>query len=124
MCRPAPATHAHIAEIIREIACPRPAYRCACPAVWNLPMGCAEADVAQRIIEMLIGRLITDEEFRSEFLTDPERTLTELNDHGLELSRTEVAALVSTDPTLWGRTADALDPRLQKASFKNVVRIP
>ena len=80
--------------------------------------------MAQRIIEMLIGRLITDEEFRSEFLRDPEKILTELSEHGLELSRTEVAALVSTDPTLWSRTADAIDPRLQKASFKTVVRIP
>ena len=88
-------------------------------------MGRAEAmNVAQRIIEMLIGRLITDEEFRSEFLNDPQKTLAELSDRGLELSRTEVAALVSTDPTLWGRTADAIDPRLQKASFKNAVRIP
>jgi len=80
--------------------------------------------VAQRIIEMLIGRLITDEEFRSEFLKDPEKTLIELRDQGLELNRTEVAALVSTDPALWARTADAIDPRLQKASFKSVVRIP
>ena len=74
--------------------------------------------MAQRIIEMLIGRLITDEEFRSEFLRDPQRTLTKLSDQGLELSRTEVAALISTDRTLWARTADAIDPRLQKASFK------
>jgi putative modified peptide len=80
--------------------------------------------VAQRIVELLIGRLITDEEFRSEFLTDPEKTLAELGEHGLDLSRTEVAALVNTDPTLWARTADAIDPRLQKASFKNAVRIP
>ena len=80
--------------------------------------------MAQRIIEMLIGRLITDEEFRSEFIRDPEKTLTELSEQGLELSRTEVAALVSTDPALWTRTADAIDPRLQKASFKTVVRIP
>jgi len=80
--------------------------------------------VAQRIIEMLIGRLVTDEEFRSEFIRDPEKTLTELSEQGLELSRTEVAALVSTDPALWTRTADAIDPRLQKASFKTVVRIP
>jgi hypothetical protein len=80
--------------------------------------------VAHRIIELLIGRLITDEEFRSKFLEDPEKTLADLHDHGLELSRTEAAALVSTDPTLWSRTADAIDPRLQKASFKNVVRIP
>jgi hypothetical protein len=80
--------------------------------------------LAQRIIEILIGRLITDEEFRSEFLRDPERTLLELSDRGLELSRTEVAALVSTDPTLWATTADAIDPRLQKASLKNEVRNP
>ena len=80
--------------------------------------------MAQRIIEMLIGRLVTDEEFRSEFIRDPEKTLTELSEQGLELSRTEVAALVSTDPALWTRTADAIDPRLQKASFKTVVRIP
>ena len=67
--------------------------------------------MAQRTIELLIGRLITDEEFRSEFLKDPEKTLAELSEHGLDLSRTEVAALVSTDPTLWARPADAIDPR-------------
>jgi hypothetical protein len=72
---------------------------------------------------MLIGRLITDEEFRSEFLRDPEKTLTELNSLGLELSRAEVTALINTDPTLWARTADAIDPRLQKASFKTAVRM-
>jgi hypothetical protein len=33
--------------------------------------------VAQRIVEMLIGRLITDEEFRTEFLNDPEGMLFE-----------------------------------------------
>lgn len=80
--------------------------------------------MAQRIIEMLIGRLITDEQFRSEFLQDPENTLLALCDRGLELSRTEIAALVSTDPTVWGRTADVIDPRLQKASFKNETRVP
>jgi hypothetical protein len=73
---------------------------------------------------MLIGRLITDEEFRSQFLTNPEKTLAELREQGLELNRTEVAALVGTDAALWARTADAIDPRLQKASFKNAVRIP
>jgi hypothetical protein len=34
-----------------------------------------------------------------------------------------VAALLNTDHTLWARTADAIDPRLQKASFKTVVRM-
>jgi hypothetical protein len=75
--------------------------------------------VAQRIIEMLIGRLITDEQFRGDFLKDPENLLFDLCDRGLELSKTEIAALVSTDRTLWARTADVIDPRLQKASLKN-----
>ncbi len=75
--------------------------------------------MAQRIIEMLIGRLITDEQFRTDFLQNPERTLLDLCDRGMELSRTEIAALMNTDPTLWARTADAIDPRLQKASLKN-----
>jgi hypothetical protein len=75
--------------------------------------------LAQRIIEMLIGRLVTDDEFRHEFLLDPEGTLFDLCDRGLELSKTEIAALVSTDPSLWVRTAHRIDPRLQKASLKN-----
>ena len=79
--------------------------------------------MAQRVVEMLIGRLITDEEFRSDFLADPENTLLALSDLGLELSRTEIAALMNTDPTLWARIADRIDPRLQKASFKNETRL-
>ena len=73
---------------------------------------------------MLIGRLIADEQFRTDFLSQPEKTLLELRERGLDLSKTEIAALVATDPTLWARTADAIDPRLQKASLKNEVRIP
>ena len=80
--------------------------------------------MAHRIIEMLIGRLITDEHFREQFLHDAENTLLSLRDRGLELSRTEMAALISTDPSLWARTADALDPRLQKASLSNETRVP
>jgi hypothetical protein len=36
--------------------------------------------LAQRIIETVIGRLITDEEFRSGFMANPERTLLALRD--------------------------------------------
>ena len=74
--------------------------------------------MSQRLIELLIGRLITDERFRAEFLDDPEKTLQGLCERGLELSRTEMAALINTDPALWSRTADAIDPRLQKVSFQ------
>ena len=89
------------------------------------PAGARKAvTLAQRIIEMLIGRLITDEQFREDFLQDPENTLLSLCDRGLDLSRTEIAALIGTDPALWSRTADALDPRLQKASLKHETRVP
>jgi hypothetical protein len=67
---------------------------------------------------MLIGRLITDEQFRAEFMRDPEGVLLALCDRGFELSRTEIAALVSTDPSIWARAAEHIDPRLQKASLK------
>jgi hypothetical protein len=67
---------------------------------------------------MLIGRLITDEEFREEFLRQPERVLVALGDRGLELSAIEIAALVNTDHAIWARTADAIDQRLQKANLK------
>jgi hypothetical protein len=77
--------------------------------------------VTQRIIEMLIGRLVTDEQFRAEFLENPEKTLIDLRDRGMELSRPEIAALVNTDRTLWARTTEEIDPRLQKASLKNDV---
>jgi hypothetical protein len=75
--------------------------------------------LAQRIVEMLIGRLIADEGFRSEFLSDPEATLRTMCECGVALSRTEIAALVETDPSLWARTGEQIDPRLQKASLKN-----
>ncbi len=79
--------------------------------------------LSQRIVELLIGRLITDEQFRAEFLADPHGILASLCDHGFDLSSTEIAALVNTDRSLWARAADALDPRLQKASLKNESRI-
>ena len=78
--------------------------------------------MAQRIVETVIGRLITDEEFRSRFMANPERTLLALGDTGLDLSRTEVAALVSTNPSIWQRAADAIDPRLQKASLETKIQ--
>jgi hypothetical protein len=68
-------------------------------------------------MEILIGRLFTDEDFRREFLSAPEQTLFGLRDRGMELSSTEIAALVCTERTLWNVTAERLDPRLQKISL-------
>jgi len=73
----------------------------------------------QRSIEILIGRLITDEEFRRAFQRDPKTTLELAAEWGLALSSYEVGVLVSTDQSVWDRIADELDARLQKASLKN-----
>jgi hypothetical protein len=74
--------------------------------------------LAQRNIEWLIGRLITDEDFRARFLANPELTLLGLCERGIELSQTEIAALVNTDRAIWSHAAGRLDARLQKASLE------
>lgn len=71
--------------------------------------------MAQRNVEVLIGRLITDEAFRAKFIRDPAAALTQFIERGYELTPLEVAALEATDPELWNRTAEQIDPRLQKA---------
>jgi hypothetical protein len=72
----------------------------------------------QRHIELVIGRLVTDEDFRHAFQRDPQRALTDAEAWGLALTSVEIAALLATDRTLWERIAVELDSRLQKASFK------
>ena len=71
-----------------------------------------------RHIEVLIGRLATDEDFRHAFQRDPQRTLSDAAAWGLALSQIEVSALLATDQTLWERIAVELDSRLQKASLR------
>jgi hypothetical protein len=74
------------------------------------------ADV-HRSIEVLIGRLITDEDFRRAFNHDPHAALAAADEWGLYLSHHEIAALISTNRELWEQVADQIDPRLQKASL-------
>lgn len=72
----------------------------------------------QRCVESLIGRLVTDEEFRRLFVADPEQVLASAHDCGWSFSAGEMAALVATDRTIWEKVADQIDPRLQKASLR------
>jgi hypothetical protein len=72
----------------------------------------------QRHIEVLIGRLVTDEDFRRAFERNPQQVLGNAAEWGLALSAIEVCALLATDQSLWERIAVELDSRLQKASFK------
>ena len=75
--------------------------------------------MTQRSVEILIGRLVTDEEFRQTFRTDPQRAIDQLLERGLDLTPAEIGALMHTASELWERVADELDPRLQKANLKS-----
>ena len=78
--------------------------------------------MAQRSIELFIGRLITDEGFREEFLHDPRAAIRMFVETGPELTTVEVAALLATRADFWERVADEVDPRLQKASLHAFIK--
>jgi hypothetical protein len=80
--------------------------------------------MSHRHLEVVIGRLVTDEAFRSRFVEDPDAWSATLAEAGLELSSAELAALRRTDTEAWLAIADAIDPRLQKASLKPIDRGP
>ena len=73
--------------------------------------------MAQRSIEILIGRLLTDEAFREAFLMDPTTALKVFCDTGNDLTPLEISALLATRSDLWSEIASEIDPRLQKANL-------
>ena len=74
--------------------------------------------MAQRNVEIVIGRLITDEAFRMSFVDDPAMALTRFIESGYDLTPLEITALCATPAGLWDRIAKKIDPRLQKMSFE------
>lgn len=74
-------------------------------------------DVAQRNVEIVIGRLVTDEAFRTAFLEDPAATLMRFVDSGYDLTPLEIAAVIATHVGVWVEAAEQIDPRLQKISL-------
>jgi hypothetical protein len=74
--------------------------------------------MSQRTVQLIIGRILTDEELRQKFLVSPCQTLTWLRDMGFELTDTEIEALSHSDERLWTSGADALDSRLQQCCLK------
>ena len=70
--------------------------------------------MSQKTVQLLIGQIVTDEELRSRFVSQPRETLTALRDQGVELTPGEIEALVDTDRQLWTSAAARIDPRLQR----------
>ena len=76
--------------------------------------------MSQRSVEQVIGKLVTDEDFRQRFDQSREATLAEIVAHGLELTPVEWRALRSLDVSACARLAGCLDPRLQKISLRRI----
>jgi hypothetical protein len=71
-------------------------------------------------VEILLGKLVTDEEVRQRFRVDPQAVFGAARAQGLELSAVEIDALRALDVRALDRLARALDPRIQKASLHDV----
>lgn len=73
--------------------------------------------MSQKSVEILLGKLVTDEELRHRFQADPAGALRQT---GLELTGVELEALRSMDPWALDNLARSLDPRLQKAALHDL----
>src|SRR5262249_18337123 len=85
-------------------------------ASWN--QGGGGVSMSHRTVEIVLGRLATDELMRRRFREAPMLALREVMASGLELSPVELAALEKLDPADLQRFAQALDSRLQKADLE------
>jgi hypothetical protein len=69
--------------------------------------------MSQQAVEGILGRLITDEEFRGDFFRDPQAACeSQLTD---QLTSQEVAALARIDPVVLSHLAAVLDPKIVRA---------
>jgi ribosomal protein S11 len=74
--------------------------------------------MSQRSVEMVIGRLATDEDFRRRFETQREALIRELIAAGLQLTPVEQRAPLDLNFGACKRFANCLDPRLQRISLR------
>jgi len=73
--------------------------------------------MSQQCVEIVIGKLATDEAARRQLRRSPERWIEELRAAGLQLTAIEAAALAGLDPAACERFARTIDPKLQQASL-------
>ena len=65
-------------------------------------------------VQIVIGRLLTDEAFRRQFQQCRRECLASICGHGIDLDRAEIAALVEADAHVWTDMAARIDRRLRQ----------
>lgn len=63
-------------------------------------------------VQLVIGKLVADAEFRQHFEAHAHDLLAKLREQGIHLNDAEVAAFVETDLRLWSTMAKQIDRRL------------
>jgi hypothetical protein len=76
-----------------------------------------DREMSQHHVERVIGKLVTNPDFRRTFALLPEAALQEIIETGLRLTPVEFQALLTVDLEALQRLADRLDPRIQRISF-------
>jgi hypothetical protein len=74
--------------------------------------------MSQRSVEWLLGRLLTDEDLRTEFIRNPAETLATLQRQGWDLNASEVEALLSGNSAMWRDLAERIPARLKRCSLR------
>lgn len=74
--------------------------------------------MSQKSVEIVIGRLASDESLRARFLADRKGTLRSLREAGLDLNPAELEALGEMPSESWTAMASRVHPRLQKIRLK------
>jgi DNA-binding NarL/FixJ family response regulator len=64
-------------------------------------------------VQLVIGKLVTDDVFRHRFEARAHESLAKLCEEGIDLKDAEVAAFLETDRRLWSTVAKRIDPRLR-----------
>jgi len=72
-------------------------------------------------VQIVIGRLLTDDVFRRQFEQCRRECLASVCGHGIDLDRTEIAALVEADARVWTSMASQIDRRLRQSVRQDAV---
>jgi hypothetical protein len=72
--------------------------------------------MAHKTVQLIIGRILTDEAFREWFVADPAERLSSLRELGYDLTRLEIDALLKTNRELWQQGPEWIDERLQRCA--------